>query len=392
MGDGKTPDGGVQFEFATATRIRFGRGVLAEVAPAVAGMGRRVFLITGRSADRSRPLAEALAERGCEVATHRVTGEPTVDAVRSALDAARNHQPDVVIALGGGSVIDAGKAVAILLTNPGPMTDYLEVIGEGRPLTEPGRPCVAIPTTAGTGAEVTRNSVLGVPDHGVKVSLRSPLMLPRLAVVDPALTDDLPPEITAHTGMDALTQLLEAFVSRRANPLTDGICREGLRRAARSLERAWRGGDVPEAREDMALASLFGGLALANAKLGAVHGLAAPIGGAFPAPHGAVCARLLPSVLAANLDALSDGPSALRARFDELAVILTNTPGATAADGVAWVRRLAETLKIPGLARYGLTEPAVDDLVDKAGRSSSMRGNPADLSAETLAEVVRRAL
>lgn len=392
MEGGNPLESGIRFEFATATRIRFGRGVLAEVASAVAGMGRRVFLVTGRSTDRSRPLVEDLTERGCEVATHRVTGEPTVDAVRAAVDAAREHQAEVVIAMGGGSVIDAGKAVAILLTNPGPMTDYLEVIGEGRPLTEPGRPCVAIPTTAGTGAEVTRNSVLGVPDHGVKVSLRSPLMLPRLAVIDPALTDDLPPEITAYTGMDALTQLLEAFVSRRANPLTDGICREGLRRAARSLEHAWRGGDVPEAREDMALASLFGGLALANARLGAVHGLAAPIGGAFPAPHGAVCARLLPPVLAANLDALADGPPALRNRFDELAAILTDNPDATAADGVGWVRRLAETLRIPGLARYGLTESAVDDLVDKAGRSSSIRGNPVDLTPETLAEVVRRAL
>ena len=392
MEGGNPLESGIRFEFATATRIRFGRGVLAEVAPAVAGMGRRVFLVTGRSTDRSRPLAEDLTERGCEVATHRVTGEPTVDAVRAAVDAALEHQADVVIAMGGGSVIDAGKAVAILLTNPGPMTGYLEVIGEGRPLTEPGRPCVAIPTTAGTGAEVTRNSVLGVPDHGVKVSLRSPLMLPRLAVIDPALTDDLPLEITAYTGMDALTQLLEAFVSRRANPLTDGICREGLRRAARSLEHAWRGGEVPEAREDMALASLFGGLALANSRLGAVHGLAAPIGGAFPAPHGAVCARLLPPVLAANLDALADGPSALRNRFDELAAILTENPDATAADGVDWVRRLAETLRIPGLARYGLTESAVDDLVDKAGRSSSIRGNPVDLTPETLAEVVRRAL
>ena len=208
---------------------------------------------------------------------------------------------DTVIGFGGGAALDAAKAIAILMTNPGDVTDYLEIIGRGKTLTEPPVPCIAIPTTAGTGSEVTRNSVIASREERVKVSLRSPLMLPKVVVVDPELTYDLPPAITASTGVDALTQLIEPFVCSRANPLTDGLCQEGIERVARSLRRAFESagrGEAPAdaaAREDMAVASLFGGLALANAGLGAVHGLAAPLGGMIGAPHGAVCAALLPS-------------------------------------------------------------------------------------------------
>ena len=212
---------------------------------------------------------------------------------------------DLIIGLGGGSAIDTGKAIAALLTNAGDPLDYLEVIGRGQALTDAPAPFIAIPTTAGTGAEVTRNAVLASPEHRVKVSLRSPLMLPRVALVDPELTYGLPPAITASTGLDALTQLIEPFVSIRANPLTDAICRDGMRRAARSLRRAYEEGTMlPPARTWPA--SLFGGLALANAGLGAVHGFAGPLGGLFPAPHGVICARLLPLIVEANVRALQE--------------------------------------------------------------------------------------
>jgi len=294
------------FEFATAARIVFGAGSVREVAPAAKSMGRRALLVTGVS-------AELLGKTGLEGATLAVEGEPTLELVRRGVALALAERCDLVIGLGGGSAIDAGKAVAALLSNGGDPLDYLEVVGEGRGLHAPSAPFIAVPTTAGTGAEVTRNAVLASPEHRVKASLRSPWMLPRLAVVDPELTFDLPPAITASTGLDALTQLIEPYVSVRANPMTDMFCLEGMGRAARSLGRAYADGHDAAARTDMSLASLLGGLALANAGLGVVHGFAAPIGGAFEAPHGAVCAALLPHGMDANIRALPGSRARKRA-------------------------------------------------------------------------------
>jgi alcohol dehydrogenase class IV len=242
---------------------------------------------------------------------------------------------------------------------------------------------IAVPTTAGTGSEVTRNAVLGSKEHGVKASLRSPHMLPRVAIIDPDLTLDLPPAITASTGMDALTQLIEPFVSVRANPMTDMFCLEGIQRVARSLRRAFQDGHDREARTDMAFAALLGGLALANAGLGVVHGFAAPIGGMYDAPHGAVCAALLPHGMAANLNARRD-------RFTNIARLLTRRDNATAEEGVDWVRKLSAELAIPSLSTYGVTDSG--DLVSKAAQASSMKANPVSLSYEELHQVLRAAL
>ncbi len=299
----------MQFEFATATRIVFGSGTLAQVAPAARQFGQHVFLVLGNTPARARILTEQLSLQDLELTTFAVAGEPTIEAIAKGVQSARGCRCDVVIGLGGGSVLDVGKAIAVMLTNEGETLDYLEVIGRGRAITRPSAPYIAIPTTAGTGAEVTRNAVLGSLDHHVKVSMRSPWMLPRLAVVDPQLTCDLPRAITASTGMDALTQLIEPFVSHKSNPLTDAICREGVWRVTRSLTAACENGSDLSAREDMSLASLFGGLALANAKLGAVHGIAGPLGGMFTAPHGATCAALLPHVMAVNVPRSAGSPA-----------------------------------------------------------------------------------
>jgi alcohol dehydrogenase class IV len=305
----------------------------------------------------------------------------------------KGRQCDVVIGIGGGSVLDSGKAVAAMLTNPGRLEDYLEVVGRGEPLTKSAAPYIAIPTTAGTGAEVTRNAVLAVPDHKVKVSMRSPLMLPRVAIVDPELTYSMPPRLTASTGLDALTQLLEAYVSNKANPLTDGICTEGLRRAARSLRAVYEDGSNRQAREDMSVASLFGGLALANAKLGAVHGFAGPLGGMIRARHGVICARLLSYVVQTNVQALAnrapDSP-ALK-RFDELARIVTRRANAKAADGVTWVQDLCLALEAPSLSEFGLTRQDLPTVVAKAQKSSSMKGNPITLTDEELMGILTKA-
>ena len=245
--------------------------------------------------------------------------------MEQGVELAKAERCELVIGFGGGSALDAAKAIAAMLANGGELLDYLEIIGRGKPLTKPSAPFIAIPTTAGTGAEVTRNAVLASPEHKVKVSLRSPLMLAKVAVVDPELTYDLPSALTASTGLDALTQLIEPFVCNRANPMTDGLCVEGLRRAARSLRMAFGKGRDQDAREDMAVASLFGGMALSNAGLGAVHGFAGPIGGSFSAPHGAICAALLPHVMAMNLRALRqrDPHGAALFRYEEAAWWLT---------------------------------------------------------------------
>jgi alcohol dehydrogenase class IV len=374
------------FDFATASRIRFGEGTAREVAGAAASLGRRALVVTGQSESRFASLLDG--------PRFAAPAEPTIELVRQGVEFARQQGCDVVVSIGGGSAIDAGKAVAALLANSGDLLDYLEVIGRGLPLENPPAAFIAVPTTAGTGSEVTRNAVLASPEHRVKASLRSASMLPRLAVIDPELAYDLPPAITASTGLDALTQLIEPYVCRRANPMTDLCCVEGIRAAAAALPRAYDNSRDAEARRAMAWASLLGGLALANAGLGAVHGFAAPIGGMFPAPHGAVCAAILPHAMAVNLRALRSrdpGCPALR-RYDEVARLLTGHPHATACDAVTFVADLCRRFEIPSLATYGLGASDISTLAEKAARSSSMQANPIVLSPEELREILTLAL
>ena len=382
------------FEFATAAQIIFGAGTLKQVGTLAPSFGTRALIVTGHTPGRAAALLHMLDAAHVAYRVATVSEEPTVETVRRGLEIARNSQCDFVIGFGGGSAIDAGKAIAALMTNGGDPLDYLEVIGNGRAIMQPSAPYIAIPTTAGPGTEVTRNAVLKSVEHQVKVSMRSPLMLPRVALIDPELTYTLPPSITASTGLDALTQVIEPFVSNAPNPLTDAMCREGMTRAARSLLQAYRHGGDPQAREDMAIASLCGGLALANAKLGAVHGFAGPAGGMFPAPHGAVCARLLPFVMAANVNALQerapDNP-ALR-RNDEVARLLTGNSSATSGDGVAWIQELCQALAVPTLSAYGMTAADIPTVAEKAAQASSMKGNPIALTMPEMQEILRQAL
>ena len=387
--------GTAPFEFSTAGRIVFGAGALREAGPALAGLGRHPLIVSGRDEKRAAPLLELLARERLSVGPVVTTArEPRLDDALEAARRARKSGCDAVVAIGGGSAIDLGKAAAALATNSGDPYDYLEVVGRGQPLAAVPLPIAAIPTTAGAGSEATRNAVLSIPAAGVKVSLRSPLLLPRLAVVDPDLALDLPREVTASTGLDALAQLIEPFVSTRATPLTDALCLDGMRRVARSLERAC---DIPhdrDARADMALASLMGGIALANAGLGAVHGFAGPIGGRREAPHGAVCAALLPHVTRANIEALSrTGKSQpALARFTMVAETITGRAGAKPDDAVGWLMRTNKALGIPGLSAYGLTRADFPELVHAAARASSMKGNPVALDRDELARILEAAL
>jgi alcohol dehydrogenase class IV len=383
-----------QFEFLSAGRIVFGSGSATSLGERAARFGRRALLVTGKNAERTQVVRAVLEAAGIECAAVSVAAEPRVADALAAVELGRAHGVELVVACGGGSVIDLGKAAAALLTNLQDPFEYLEVVGRGLPLVRPALPLVALPTTAGTGAEVTKNAVLASPEHQVKASLRHDSMLPAVAIVDPELTLSVPPAVTAATGLDALTQCLEPFVSCLSNPLTDAIALEGLRRGARALPLAFRNGNDLAAREDMALCSLFGGLSLANAKLGAVHGFAAPIGGQFDAPHGAVCARLLPLVMRANIAALSERQpkSPLLARFDVVAQALTGQPQAKAADGIAFVQALADELAVPGLASYGMTASHVPELVTKAAAASSMKGNPLPLTPAELSAILEQAL
>lgn len=382
------------FEFATASRILFGAGAARVVAPAAREMGKRALVVTRQSTEAAAWLANNLEAAGVSWRRLAVSGEPTIAIVRMGLEQARRDSCDMVIGLGGGSVLDAGKAIAALLANPGDPLDYLEIIGRGRPLTCRAAPFVAVPTTAGTGSEVTRNAVLGSPEHRVKVSMRSAMMLPRLAVVDPELALGLPPAITASTGLDTLTQLIEPYVSVGANVLTDGFCLEGLRRVRGSLRKAFHHGDDIDGRTGMALASLLSGLSLANAGLGIVHGFAAVIGGAFSAPHGAVCAAVLPHAMAVNIRALRRRAPESESldRYQALARVLTDKSDASPDDGVRWVRELCRELKIAPLGSYGIGEKHVSTLVEAASRASSTKGNPIALDHDELREILSASL
>jgi len=384
----------MNFEFATAQRIVFGPGKLAELPTLIQGMGKKAALVTGTSAERIGPVFRTLQQCGVEPAAFSIKKEPTIERIATFSAAARDLGCDFVVAYGGGSIIDASKAMAALLTNTHDIMDYLEVIGKGEPLTEDPAPCIAIPTTAGTGAEVTKNAVLMCEENKVKVSMRHPKMLPTVALIDPELTFSMPPDVTASTGLDAFVQLLEAFVSKKANPLTDGICREGLKRFSRSMYRAYMHPDDLNARTDMAFASLCGGLALANAGLGAVHGFAGPIGGMFKAPHGMLCATLLSATVETNYTALKarDPKNASIVKFHEAARILLRNENAKMVEAFEHLTTISTQMFVPGLQEYGISERDIPVIVEKSKNSSSMKGNPIQLTDDELSIILEESL
>ena len=384
------------FEFKTAGTVLFGSRSSERLHDLASQHGSRVFVVTGSKPERYQPVLDPLSTGGLQTERFAVPGEPSTSVVTAGLDAARSHRAEVVVALGGGSVIDTGKIIAALMTNEGELYDYLEVVGGGQPVVSDPVPFIALPTTSGTGSEATRNAVISVPEHKVKVSVRSPLMLPRYAVVDPDLTHTCPPTITASSGLDAITQLLEAFVSRKRNPFTDAVCREGLPRAGRSIRTVYRNPSDVSAREDMALAALFSGVALANAGLGAVHGFAGPLGGLIGAPHGELCAALLGPVTETNRDTLRNSSEneagEIVTRYDEAARLLLGDSSAGAQQLIDWIYETVSDLRIVSLGRLGLSREAVPEAVAKAQKASSMKGNPVELREEQLTWILQRAM
>lgn len=381
------------FEFATTTRILFGCGQISQLAESALPFGNQALVVMGKNPNRHDSVIDSLRQSGLSVNIFSIAGEPTIDDIIQGTDLAKKSAAQIIIGLGGGSVIDAGKAISAMSRQPEDLWHYIEIVGKGRPLTVTPLPYIAIPTTAGTGAEVTRNAVLSSPEHGVKASLRHASMLPRLAIIDPELTLQCPPDITAASGMDAFVQCLEAYVSCRANPLTDALCLSGIEHCVRSLEKVVFDGSNTKARTDIAYAAMLSGMALANAGLGAVHGFAAPIGGAFHAPHGAICAALIAPVWAANLEAVYKmGNSVAMNRFTTVARMMTGEPTAPAQAAVSYLLELTRKLSIPPLQQWGIQECHLDEIATKAAASSSMKGNPVELNSTTLRNILADSL
>ena len=376
------------FAFATADMIRFGRGEAMRSVPALAALGQAVLLVTGATPTRASWLKDALEGQGVAVTEFTVGKEPDVALVEAGVALARDIQAQAVIAIGGGAVVDAGKAIAALTPATRPMLDHLEVVGKGLPLDVAPLPFAALPSTAGTGAEVTKNAVIAVPEAQRKVSLRDPRMLPSLAIIDPALTDNCPRGVTLASGLDAITQVIEPYISSRANPLTDAICRDAIPKGLIAIQKIMAGED-PDARDALAWVSLCGGLALANSGLGVVHGLAGPLGGLSTAAHGAICGALLPHGLRANAE-VGDDP-VLTTRIAEVQGWIAQAIGGTPEDAFDTLHAWSRTAGLPGLDAQGITDAARAKAAKDAASSSSMKANPVALNETQLLELMERA-
>ena len=375
------------FELAPMPRLVFGSGTISDLPEYASQLGTRPLLVTGRgSLRRSGRLDEivnSLEARELQVAIFEgVEPEPTLNLVERGRQMLRENDCDLVIAIGGGSAMDVGKAIAGLANEPGPAAEY----HSGRPLAAEALPIIAAPTTSGTGSEVTPVSVLTDPQRPIKASIHDDKLLPRVAIVDPELTLTLPPRPTADAGLDAFTQALEAYTSIAANFVTDAGALEALRRVGSSLRRAYHRGDDRAARENMSLGSLLAGMALASARLGLVHGLAHPIGLLYHLPHGQACAMLLPHVIRYNMQAAQ----AKYATAARALGISDEADDAAAQRLYEWVSALCEELEVSGsLGEFGATEADFEAIIAAAMKSGSTAHNPRPVTEADLREFLQ---
>lgn len=388
------------FSVARLPEIRFGAGRVKEVAEVVATFGHTALLVTGGRSFASTPQWTDLVAKmeACGVAwqTMQVTQEPSPQLVDEAVARYRNAGIQVVVGIGGGSVLDAAKAIAGLLIPANSVMDHLEGVGRGLPYQGPSVPLVAVPTTAGTGSEATKNAVLSVQGtEGFKKSFRHDLLVPRVAIVDPELLASCPKNLIAANGMDAFTQLLESYVSVNASPVTDALALSGLEAFRDGFWTAWESGHSQQATgfSGIAYASLMSGIVLAQAGLGSVHGLASPLGAYFPMPHGVVCGTLVAEATAVNITALrAREPHAVALRkYADVARLLTGMREAVdneACDAlVVLLRSWCQRLQLPRLSEFGMVREHVDMVVDNSG-GGSMRTNPIVLEHAELAQVL----
>jgi len=388
-----------EFTIARLPEIHFGRGSLAQVPPLVRRYGQQVLLVTGDRSFAQSPyrdeLLAGLHQSECSCQEWRVGAEPSPQLVDEAVHRYKNGRIETVLAIGGGSVLDAAKAVAGLLPSGRSVMDFLEGVGPEHPYTGPSLPFIAVPTTAGTGSEATKNAVLSVHgENGFKKSFRHDLLVPRHAVIDPRLLAGCPPALIAANGMDALTQLMESYVSIRANPFTDALGWSGLE-AARDGLLDWyqRGAEAMDAHSRMAYASLVSGITLAQTGLGSVHGLASPLGSFFPIPHGVVCGSLVARATAKNIEALQSRMprSPALEKYAQVGRLLARND---ALDGnvarqalVGLLEKWTEAMALPRLGNYGMKPEDIHRVVAHS-RGSSMKTNPVDLTDRELEEIL----
>ncbi|CAH6924833.1 Iron-containing alcohol dehydrogenase [Vibrio chagasii] len=378
------------FQFMTSTKIIFGDGALSASLSLFNQYGYSVLLVTGSTLERTSIVTDYLDAQSMRYQHIAVTGEPNIKMVEEAAISARRFKPDMVIAMGGGSAIDMGKALAAVLPNQGNLYDYVEVVGRNVPLKTKPLPFVAIPTTASTGAEVTKNAVLKSGQDQVKISLRSPDMLADVAIVDPTLTYGTNLYLSGRGAMDAFTHLMEAYVCGDPNPLTDMICEEGLRKLSGSVVQACVC-DEPQARSDLAFASMLGGMAITNAKLGAAHGLASALGGKISAPHSVITARLAPFVMLENIEVAREHQrSDILERYQRIAQIVTGKAQASAEDAIQWLSEVLDTLKLPSLLDFGVCEAQFEEVSADALKSVAIKGNPLPLNQERLIHILQQ--
>ncbi|AMG04218.1 iron-containing alcohol dehydrogenase [Vibrio mimicus] len=378
------------FQFMTATRIIFGEGSLESSLSVISQYGYSVLLVSGKNPERYASLINYLHQQNMRYQHVAVSGEPNITMVEETAMLGRRFKPDMVIAIGGGSVLDMGKAVAAIIPNQGNVYDYVEVVGRSVPLKTKPLPFIAIPTTASSGSEVTRNAVLKSAQDRVKVSLRSPDMLADVAIVDPTLTYGTDPLTSGRGAMDAFTHLMEAYVCGDPNPLTDTICEEGLRRLTRAMVPGCLRDDK-KARSDLSFAAMLGGMAATNAKLGAAHGLASALGGKLDAPHSVITARLAPHVMRENIEAARDaGRSDILQRYKTISQILTGRKNACVEDGILWVNMMLERLAIPNLTDFGVCATSFERVATDALKSTSIKGNPIPLTMERLTHILHQ--
>lgn len=387
------------FVTARLPRIIFGAGSIAKVPAEALAFGKRALIVTGERSFRAgphwEPLLEGLARAGIAWQDLAIAGEPSPETIDAAADRFRGQGITVVIGIGGGSTLDAAKAIAGLLPHQHSVLEHLEGIGPERPYPGPSLPLIAVPTTAGTGSEATKNAVLSrIGRDGFKKSFRDEALIARTAIVDPDLLASCPQEIIAANGMDAFTQLLESYTSTKANVLTDALAWSGLQAFAESFFSAWAGDDRAAAgRSGLAYAALISGICLAQTGLGAVHGLASPLGAYFPIPHGVCCGTLVAAATDVNIRALQDRQpdSAALAKYAAVGELIAGASGLGQSGGVqalietlqAWTDRLA----LPRLAAFGVARADVERLV-AGSRGSSMRTNPLVLTDEEVGTII----
>ncbi len=393
----------IPFALSRLPRISYGSGRINEVPALAATYGRTALLVTGKysfcSTPRWQSFTQLLETKGMNWLHLTVSGEPSPMLVDQAVSQFRDESVDVVIAIGGGSVLDAAKAIAGLLPHGNSVMDYLEGVGKNVPYHGPSTPFIAVPTTAGTGSEATKNSVLSVHGRdGFKKSFRDECLIPEYAVIDPDLLASCPRELVAADGMDAFTQLLESYASLKANPFTDALALSGITAVKEGLFAAWEGNepDASHGRGAMAYAALLSGITLAQVGLGSVHGLASPLGAYFPIPHGVVCGTLVSAATEINIKAMQerepDNPAL--SKYAQVGRLLAGQPeidDATARSSLTTLlAEWSERLQLPRLNGYGIT--AADfPLIVANSRGSSMQTNPIVLTdAEINAILMQR--